>query len=79
MQNVQKLKPLVGQQPVITPLRVTTFRPSIWGRVRRWTKKTLTAETVAEIAFGTATVFLVVSLFVGLSRALAQYTIIPLP
>jgi hypothetical protein len=34
---------------------------------------------VAEVIFGTATVFLVTVLFVSFARALAHYTIIPLP
>ena len=79
MQNVQKLEPLTRQQPPVAPLRVTTLRPSVWERVRAWARRTLTEETVAEAALMTATVSLMVWLFVGLARALEHYTIIPLP
>ena len=79
MQNVQKLEPLVGQQPSITPLRVLSVRPSVWERVRAWARRTLTAEMVAEVIFATAAIFLVMVLFVSFTRALAHYTIIPLP
>ncbi|MBI3301402.1 MAG: hypothetical protein HYZ72_04895 [Deltaproteobacteria bacterium] len=79
MQHVQKLEPLAGQQPAITPLRVIVVHPSVWKRVRAWARRTLTEETVAEFVLGTATIFLTVCLFVGLARALEHYTIIPWP
>ena len=79
MQNVQKLEPLVGQQPSITPLRVLSVRPSVWERVRAWARRTLTGETVTEAALVAATILLMVWLFVGLSHALEHYPIIPLP
>lgn len=79
MQRVQKLGPLAGQRPALTPLWVTTFRPSVWERVRVWAQRTLTEETVTEVALGTFTLSLLVWLFVGLARALEHYTIIPWP
>ena len=79
MQQARKLGPFTEQQPSVAPLRVTTIRPSMWEQVRAWTQRTLTAETVAEVIFGTATIFLVMVLFVSFTRALAHYTIIPLP
>jgi len=79
MQYARKLGPFTEQQPTVAPLRVTTVRPSVRERVRAWAQKTLTEETVAEVIFGTATVFLVTVLFVSFARALAHYTIIPLP
>jgi hypothetical protein len=79
MQRARKLGPFSEQQPTVAPLRVTTFYPSMWERMRAWTQRTLTEETVAEVIFGTATIFLVTVLFVSFTRALAHYTIIPLP
>jgi hypothetical protein len=79
MQTVQKLEPLGGQKPLVTPLRVTTLRPSVWERVRAWARRTLTAETVAETALVIANIALMVWLFVGLARALENYTIILWP
>ena len=79
MQNVQKLEPLVGQQPSITSPRVLSLRPSVWERVGAWARRTLTGERVTEAALVAATVLLMVWLFVGLSRALEHYSIIPLP
>lgn len=79
MQHIQKIEPLMGQKSPVAPLRVTTVRPSPWERMRAWAAKTLSAETRAEIAFGTATILLTGGLFVSLARALAHYTIIPWP
>jgi hypothetical protein len=79
MQHVRKLGSFTGQQPSVAPLRVTTFHPSVPEQVRAWVQRTLTAETVAEVIFGSATIFLVTALFVSFARALAHYTIIPLP
>jgi hypothetical protein len=79
MQHVQKLEPLAGQKPSIAPLRVTTFRPPVWERARAWAQRTLTAETVAEVTLVIATLSLSACLYVGFTRALANYTIIPLP
>ncbi len=79
MQHVRKLGSFTGQQPSVAPLRVTTFHPSVREQVRAWVQRTLTAETVAEVILGTATILLVTVLFVGFARALAHYTIIPLP
>lgn len=79
MQHARKLGSFTGQQPSVAPLRVTTFRPSVREQVRAWVQRTLTAETVAEVILGTATILLVTVLFVGFARALAHYTIIPLP
>jgi hypothetical protein len=79
MQHVQKLEPLARQKPPIAPLRVTTFRPSVWGRARAWAQRTLTAETVAEMTLVIATISLAACLYVGFTRALENYTIIPLP
>jgi hypothetical protein len=79
MQHARKLGPFTEHQPPVAPLRVTVVRPSVRERVRAWARRTLTEETVAEVIFGTATVFLVTVLFVSFARALAHYTIIPLP
>jgi len=79
MQYARKLGPFAEQQPSIAPLRVTTFRPSVWERMRAWARRTLTAETTADVILGSATIFLVTVLFVSFARALAHYTIIPLP
>jgi len=79
MQQVRKLGPFTEQPPAVAPLRVTKVRPSVREQVRAWAQRTLTEETVAEVIFGTATVFLVTVLFVSFARALAHYTIIPLP
>jgi hypothetical protein len=79
MQHARKLGSFTGQQPSVAPLRVKTFRPSVRERVGAWVQRTLTAETTAEVIFGSATFFLVTALFVSFARALAHYTIIPLP
>ena len=79
MQNVQKIGALTGQRPSVAPLRVTTVRPSVWARVRVWTERTLTSETVAEIVLATATFSLTGTLLFSLYRALENYTIIPMP
>lgn len=79
MQHVQKLEPALGQNPSLAPLRVTTLRPSVWEQMKRWAQRTLTAETLVEIGFASATVFLLVVLLVGLARGLEHYTIIPWP
>ncbi len=79
MQHVRKFEALVEQQPSVAPLRVTTVRPSVWERVRAWARRTLTEETVTEVALGTFTISLLVWLFVGLQHALENYTIIPWP
>jgi hypothetical protein len=47
--------------------------------MKRWAQRTLTAETLVEIGFASATVFLLVVLLVGLARGLEHYTIIPWP
>jgi hypothetical protein len=79
MQHVQKIEPLMGPKSPVAPLRVTTVRPSLWERMRAWAEKTLTTEMRAEIVFATATILLAGGLFASLARALAHYTIIPLP
>lgn len=79
MQHVQKFEPLIGQKPPLAPLRVTTLRPSLWEQAKRWAQRTFTAETLVEIGFASATVFLLVFLLVGLARGLEHYTIIPWP
>ncbi len=79
MQHVQKFEALVERQPSVAPLRVTALRPSVWERVRAWARRTLTAETITEIALGTFTLSLLAWLFVGLHHALENYTIIPWP
>jgi hypothetical protein len=79
MQNVQKLGSLTGQRPSVAPLRVTTVRPSGWERIRVGAERTLTSETVAEIALVTVPFSLTGSLLFGLYRALESYTIIPMP
>jgi hypothetical protein len=79
MQHVQKIEPLAGQKPPLAPLRVTTVRPSVWERTRAWAQRTFTEETVTEITLVIASISLLIWFFVGLARALENYTIIPLP
>lgn len=79
MQHVQKLGPTIGQTPPLIPLRVTTLRPSLWEQTKRWTQKTFSAETLVEVGFASATVFLLAILLVSLARGLEHYTIIPWP
>ncbi len=79
MQNVQKFEPLIRQQSPVAPLRVTTFRPSVWERAKTWAKETFTQETVAEVILSTATVALMGWYLIELYFALEHYTIIPLP
>ena len=79
MQHVQKFEPSIGQNPSLIPLRVTTLRPSLGEQAQRWAQRTFTVETLAEVSFAGATVFLLVFLLVGLARGLAHYTIIPWP
>ena len=79
MQNAQRFEPLTRHQPLLTSLRLTALRPSVWERVRAWARRTLTAETITEIALGIFTLSLLAWLFVGLQHALENYTIIPWP
>ena len=79
MQNIQQFETLAGKQPAVSPLRVTAIHPSMQKRLRAWANRTLTEETVAEAALVTASISLMVWLFVGLARALEHYTIIPWP
>lgn len=79
MQHVQKFEALVERQPSVAPLRVTALRPSVGERVRAWARRTLTEETVTEVALGFFTLSLLACLFVGLHHALENYTIIPWP
>ncbi len=79
MQHVRKFEALVEQQPYVAPLRVTALRPSAGERVRAWARRTLTEETVTEVALGIFTLSLLAWLFVGLQHALENYTIIPWP
>jgi hypothetical protein len=79
MEHVQELRPLFGQKQPVAPLRVTTVQPSMWKRVTAKVEKTLSVEKSAEIIFGAATVLLTAGLFVSLARAVAHYTIIPVP
>jgi hypothetical protein len=78
MQHARKLGPFAEQQLSVAPLRVTTVRPSLREQVRAWVRK-IPAEDRAEVILGVTTVFLVTGLFVSFARALAHYTIIPLP
>ncbi len=79
MQQVRKLGPFTEQQPSVTPLRVTALHPSVGERVRAWARRTLTEETVTEVALGIFTLSLLAWLFVGLQHALENYMIIPWP
>ena len=79
MQHVHKLEPLSQQTSPVAPLRITTVRLSVWERATARIEKTLSTEVVAEAVFGVATVLLAVGLFMSLARALAHYTIVPLP
>ena len=78
MQYARKLGPFAEQQPSVAPLRVTKVRPSLREQVRAWARRTW-AEESAEIILGVTTIVLVTGLFVSFARALAHYTIIPLP
>jgi len=75
MQHIQRLDSLGRQSQPFTPLRLTTVRPSTWERLRARLEKTFTADVI----FGTVTVLLASGLFISFARALAHYTIIPLP
>jgi hypothetical protein len=80
MQHVHNvIESLHRQRYAHTPPRVTIVQPSLWERLRTKMDQTLSQERVAAAVFGTVTVLLTVGLFVGLARALAHYTIIPLP
>ncbi len=79
MQHAHKLEPLAGQRPALAPLRVAVRRPSLRERGKIWARRTLTAETAAEIAFGVSTLVLALWLFVSFTLALRHYTIIPMP
>jgi hypothetical protein len=79
MQHVHKLTPLGQQTSPVAPLRITTVRPSIWERATARIEKALSSEAAVEAVFGIVTVILVTGLFVGLARALAHYTIVPMP
>jgi hypothetical protein len=79
MQNIHKLTPLGQQTSPVAPLRITTVRPSAWERATARIEKMLSTEAAAEAVFGVATVLLVAGLFVSLARALAHYTIVPMP
>ncbi len=79
MQHVQKFKAFAEQGPSVAPLRVTALRPSVGERVRAWARRTLTEETVTEVALGVFTLSLLAWLLVGLQHALENYTIIPWP
>ncbi len=79
MQHVQKFEAFAEQRPSVTPLRVTALRSSVGERVRAWARRTLTEETVTEVALGVFTLSLLAWLFVGLQHALENYTIIPWP
>jgi hypothetical protein len=79
MQHVRKLEPLGQQTSPVAPLRILTIRPSAWERATERIGKTLSSEAAVEAVFGVATVLLVAGLFISLARALAHYTIIPLP
>jgi hypothetical protein len=75
MQSVQEF-----QAPLRQPsLHISTVQPSLWEQVKARVTSKLTVETIAELVFGAITVLLTTGLFVGLARALAHYTIIPLP
>lgn len=79
MQNVHKLDTLTGQPPSLSPMRVLTSRPSVWRRLSARVKDGLAKETTAEVILGATTVLLMLWLFASFSRALQNYTIIPLP
>lgn len=78
MQHARQLGPFTERQPSVAPLRVTTVRPSVREQVRAWVQK-IPTEDRAEVILGITTIVLVTGLFVGFARALAHYTIIPLP
>ena len=79
MQHVHSFESSHGQQQPLTPLRVTIVQPSVWQRLKMKVEQTLSSETSAEIIFGSATVLLTLGMFIALARAVAHYTIIPLP
>src|SRR5262249_18217910 len=78
MQHARKLGQFAEHEPSVAPLRVTTVRPSLRERARAWARK-IPAEDRAEVILGITTILLVGELFVSFARALAHYTIIPLP
>jgi len=78
MQHARQLGSFTEQQPAVAPLRVTTVRPSLREQVRAWVQK-MPTEDRAEVILSITTIVLVTGLFVSFARALAHYTIIPLP
>lgn len=79
MQHVHSFESSHGQEQSVTPLRVTVVQPSVWRRLQMKVEQTLSSETSAEIIFGSATVLLTIGVFVALARAVAHYTIVPMP
>jgi hypothetical protein len=79
MQHVHSFESPHGQKQSVTPLRVTVVQPSVWTRMKTKIEQTLSPETMAEVIFGSATVLLTAGMFIALARALAHYTIVPLP
>ena len=79
MQQARKLHSVPGRQEIVPPLPITTVHPPLALWFRRWRQKTLTKETVAEAAFGAATLALFAVLFMSLAHGMAHYTIVPLP
>ncbi len=79
MQNVHNMESLGGQRQSLTPLRVTVVQPSAWERLKAKVDQALSQAPVAEAVFGAVTVVLAAGLFLSFARALAHYTIIPIP
>jgi len=73
----RKIETVERQKIPITPARVSPLIPSTEEQERVWVKKTLTQETIAEVALVTVTFFLAGSFFFSLYRALQNYTVLP--
>ena len=79
MQHVHNVESLRDQEQSLAPLRVTLVQPSVWKRINAKVDQLLSQESVALAVFGTVTVLLATGLFMSFARALAHYTIVPLP
>ncbi len=79
MQHVHNVESMRDQRESLAPLRVTLVQPSVWKRINAKVDQLLSQESVALAVFGTVTVLLASGLFMSFARALAHYTIVPLP
>ncbi len=79
MHSVHNVESLNGQKHSLVPLRVTVVQPSAWERLKAKVDRVLSQAAVAEAVFGAVTVVLTAGIVISLARAVAHYTIIPIP